>query len=103
MTTELTFLARVSHRGREISGPRLRGLLALLAEEPRAGCSSARLVDGLWPDEQPANPTKALQVLVSRARSQLGADVIAATATGYRLTLDAEAVDTSAEIGRAHV
>ncbi|MFE1852555.1 ATP-binding protein [Streptomyces sp. NPDC002387] len=96
MTTELTFLARVSHRGREISGPRLRGLLALLAEEPRAGCSSARLVDGLWPDEQPANPTKALQVLVSRARSQLGADVIAATATGYRLTLDAEAVDTSA-------
>ncbi|MFG3059410.1 ATP-binding protein [Streptomyces sp. NPDC048231] len=98
MTTELTFLARVSHRGREISGPRLRGLLALLAEEPRAGCSSARLVDGLWPDEQPANPTKALQVLVSRARSQLGADVIAATATGYRLTLDAEAVDTSAAL-----
>ncbi|MCW7942188.1 LuxR family transcriptional regulator [Streptomyces hygroscopicus] len=96
MTTELTFLTQVSHRGREISGPRLRGLLALLADEPRAGCSAARLVDGLWPDEQPEKPTKALQVLVSRARSQLGAETIAATATGYRLTLDAEAIDTSA-------
>ncbi|MER6357581.1 BTAD domain-containing putative transcriptional regulator [Streptomyces sp. NPDC001634] len=96
MTTELTFLARVSHRGRELSGPRLCGLLALLADEPRAGCSAARLVDGLWPDEQPENPTKALQVLVSRARSQLGSDAIAATAAGYRLTLDVEAIDTSA-------
>lgn len=96
MTTELTFLARVSHRGREISGPRLRALLALLADEPRAGCSAARLLDGLWPEEQPENPTKALQVLVSRARSQLGGDTIAATATGYRLTLDAEAIDSSA-------
>ncbi|MGV9242835.1 ATP-binding protein [Streptomyces sp. NPDC003710] len=96
MTTELTFLARVAHRGREISGPRLRGLLALLADEPRAGCSAARLVDGLWPDEQPENPTKALQVLVSRARTRLGADAIAATPTGYRLTLDTEAIDTSA-------
>lgn len=96
MTTELTFLARVSYRGREIAGPRLRGLLALLADELRTGCSAARLVDGLWPEDQPENPAKALQVLVSRARSQLGADAIASTATGYRLALDADALDTSA-------
>ncbi|MGW2690553.1 ATP-binding protein [Streptomyces sp. NPDC001296] len=96
MTTELTFLTRVAHRGREVSGPRLRGLLALLADEPRAGCSAARLVDGLWPDEQPEHPAKALQVLVSRARTRIGADAIVVTPSGYRLTLDAEAVDTSA-------
>ncbi|GGN78174.1 hypothetical protein GCM10011579_061140 [Streptomyces albiflavescens] len=96
MTAELTFLSRVSYRDREVAGPRLRGLLALLADDLRTGCSTARLVDGLWPEEQPENPTKALQVLVSRARSQLGAELIASTATGYRLTLDEAQVDSSA-------
>ncbi|WP_406173291.1 hypothetical protein [Streptomyces sp. NBC_00996] len=71
MTAELTFLSRVSCHDREVAGPRLRGLLALLADDLRTGCSTARLVDGLWPEEQPENPTKALQVLVSRARSHL--------------------------------
>jgi hypothetical protein len=65
VTIELTLLSAVAHRGREITAP--------------------RLVDGLWPDEQPENPTKALQVLVSRARRLLGAEVIAGTPTGYRL------------------
>ena len=96
MTIELTLLSAVSHRGREITAPRLRGLLALLAGELRAGCGAARLVDGLWGDEQPENPTKALQILVSRARKQLGAEVIAGTPTGYRLTLREDQVDTSA-------
>ncbi|MFG2384748.1 AfsR/SARP family transcriptional regulator [Streptomyces avermitilis] len=97
MTTELTFLSRVAYRGREISGPRLRGLLALLADDLRTGCSAARLVDGLWPDhEQPENPTKALQVLVSRTRAQLGPDTVAGSPGGYRLTLDAERIDSSA-------
>ena len=96
MTTELVLLSRVAYRGREITGPRLRGLLALLAGDLRAGCSTARLVDGLWPDERPENPAKALQVLVSRARAQLGADVIVSTPTGYRLTLAEDQVDSSA-------
>ena len=74
MTIELTLLTSVSHRGQEITAPRLRGLLALLAGELRAGCGAGRLVDGLWPDEQPENPAKALQILVSRARKQLGAE-----------------------------
>lgn len=96
MTADLTFLSRVSYRDREVAGPRLRGLLALLADDLRTGCSTARLVDGLWSEEQPENPTKAVQVLVSRARAQLGAEVIANTATGYRLTLAEEQVDSSA-------
>ena len=90
MTTELTLLSRVAYRGQEITGGRLRGLLALLAGDLRTGCSTGRLVDGLWPEEQPEHPAKALQVVVSRARAQLGADVIASTPTGYRLTLAEE-------------
>jgi predicted ATPase/DNA-binding SARP family transcriptional activator/tetratricopeptide (TPR) repeat protein len=96
VTVELTLLSRVAYRDQEVTGPRLRGLLALLAGDLRTGCSTARLVEGLWPDEQSENPTKALQVLVSRARAQLGADVIATTPTGYRLTLGEDQVDTSA-------
>ncbi|MFF7871134.1 ATP-binding protein [Streptomyces qaidamensis] len=98
MKTELTLLSRVAYRGREITAPRLRGLLALLAGELRSGCSTARLVDGLWQDELPANPANALRILVSRTRSQLGADVVVSTPTGYRLTLDEEQVDSSAVV-----
>ncbi|GAA4223635.1 hypothetical protein GCM10022254_01200 [Actinomadura meridiana] len=95
MTVELTLLARVRCRGRDVTSPRTRGLLALLAAEPRAGASVARLVEGLWPDERPENPAKALQVVVSRTRSQLGADVVTSTPTGYRLGLAESAVDAS--------
>ena len=41
----------------------------------------------------PANPAKALQVVVSRARSQTAPDVVVRTDHGYRLGLPAEAVD----------
>ncbi|MEU5950801.1 BTAD domain-containing putative transcriptional regulator [Streptomyces sp. NPDC047525] len=96
MTTDLTLLPRVAHRGQEVTAPRLRGLLALLAGDVRTGCSAERLVAGLWPDALPERPGKALQVLVSRARAQLGADVIASTPTGYRLALAEDQVDSSA-------
>jgi predicted ATPase/DNA-binding SARP family transcriptional activator/tetratricopeptide (TPR) repeat protein len=101
VTTELTLLSRVAFRGREITSRRVRGLLALLAGDLRAGVSSRRLVEGLWPDEQPEHPAKALQVVVSRARAQMGADVIASTPTGYRLALDEEQVDAAAVLRRA--
>ncbi|HEV3358331.1 MAG TPA: BTAD domain-containing putative transcriptional regulator [Pseudonocardiaceae bacterium] len=96
MSIELTLLSRVRYRGAELTGSRLIGLLALLAADPRTGCGTTRLVDALWPDEQPEHPTKALQVLVSRARARLGADAIASTPLGYRLTLPEDGVDASA-------
>lgn len=97
MTTELTLLSQVAFRGREISAPRLRGLLALLAEDLRGGCSTGRLVEGLWDeDELPERPGKAVQVLVSRLRAQLGAEVIVSTPSGYRLGLEETQVDSSA-------
>ncbi|MFE5814792.1 ATP-binding protein [Streptomyces sp. NPDC056479] len=98
MTTELTLLSRVAWHGREITAPRLRGLLALLAQELRTGCSTGRLVEGLWPDELPERPGKAVQVLVSRLRGQLGADLIVSTPTGYRLALDETQVDAAAVV-----
>ncbi|MFD4502344.1 ATP-binding protein [Streptomyces sp. NPDC058457] len=95
-TPELTLLPRVACRGREITAPRLRGLLALLAADLRTGCSTGRLVEGLWPDELPERPGKAVQILVSRLRSQLGAELVLSTPTGYRLGLDEMGVDSSA-------
>ena len=94
-------LPEVSYQGQQITGHRMRGLIALLAGDLRTGCSTTRLVDGLWPDEPPGNPTKALQVLVSRARAQLGSGVIASTATGYRLALDEDEIDSGALLLRA--
>jgi len=59
------------------------------------------LVAGVWPDELPENPTKAVQVLVSRARAQLGPEVIVNTPTGYRLALYENQIDASAVLVRA--
>ena len=94
----LVLLSGASYRDREIKGPRLCGLLALLADDLRAGCGTARLVESLWPDERPENPIKALHVLVSRARALLGTDAIAATPTGYRLVLREDQVDACAVV-----
>ncbi|MCI0689313.1 MAG: hypothetical protein L0Y54_19075, partial [Sporichthyaceae bacterium] len=101
MTIELTLLGRVAYHDQEVTSPRIRGLLALLAGDLRSGSSTTRLVNDLWPDQQPENPTKALQVLVARARAQLDAGLIATTPTGYRLALRADQVDAAAVLQRA--
>ena len=68
--TDLRLLDEVSWRGTSLPGGRTHALLAALVA---AGgqVSEERLVDEVWgPDDVPANPAKALQVVVSRARSQ---------------------------------
>ncbi|UVS76896.1 BTAD domain-containing putative transcriptional regulator [Actinokineospora sp. UTMC 2448] len=101
MSPDLILLSRVSYRDREITAARLRDLVALLAADLRGGCGTQRLIDELWPDERPENPAKALQILVSRTRSQLGPDLVVRTPTGYRLGLEADQVDSSALVARA--
>jgi predicted ATPase/tetratricopeptide (TPR) repeat protein len=98
VTVELTLLSRVSYRGQELTGSRLQGLLALLAGDLRTGCGTTRLLDELWPDEQPEHPAKALQILVSRARTKLGPDVIVTAPAGYRLSLREDQVDAAAAL-----
>ncbi len=96
MTVELVLLSRVRYGSLEITGSRLQDLLALLAADPRVGCSTSRLMDALWPDEQPEHPAKAVQILVSRARARLGPGVILSTPSGYRLALREDQIDASA-------
>jgi DNA-binding SARP family transcriptional activator len=82
----------VSWRGRAIPGDRVAALLAALVARPE-GVADSRLIDLIWTDDEPANPTKALQVLVSRVRAALGADAVERYDGGYRLGVPADDVD----------
>ena len=92
MTILLRLLGEVSYAGESIAGARPADLLASLAAG-RTGVSDQRLVEEIWGREPPAVPGKALQVLVSRVRTQLGPDVVARGDGGYHLGLAAPEVD----------
>ncbi|MBF4163047.1 AAA family ATPase [Nocardioides acrostichi] len=69
-------------------------LLAVLATAGGRPVPQERLVEELWGrDDRPANPAKALQVVVSRVRAQTAPGVVQRVEGGYRLGLAAEAVD----------
>ncbi len=78
-----------------VAGGRVRALLARLALDPGRPVGAAALVDAIWDDQPPADPTHALQSLVSRLRGRLGDAqlVVAAPAGGYRLAVEPDAVD----------
>ena len=81
----LTLLAEVRWRGMPVTGERTHALLAALAATPGEGAGESRLIEEIWGDDVPANPTKALQVVVSRARAATSAEVVVRTPHGYRL------------------
>src|SRR5690349_15936624 len=83
------------HEGRRIAlgGPRLCGLLTLLAVEANEVVSRDRLVDGLWGARAPGLTGNALAVLVARLRSVLPAGVIETVRSGYRLCIPHGATD----------
>jgi len=89
----LTVLDDVTWRGEAVPGERTHALLRALTDAGPRGLSETALVEEVWGDDVPANPTKALQVVVSRARSATSPDAIERTARGYRLTLAATDVD----------
>ncbi|MFD0468663.1 BTAD domain-containing putative transcriptional regulator [Nonomuraea thailandensis] len=93
MSPVLVLLDGVRWQGARVVGDRAHTLLAVLALHGRAGVSDERLVEELWPEEAPANPTKALQVVVSRTRAATSADVVERIPRGYRLGLAAGQVD----------
>ena len=78
-----------------LGGLRERALLALFALSPGQTISTDRLIDELWGEDLPANPSNALQALVSRLRRAVGSDTVVTRAPGYFLDIQPEAVDAS--------
>src|ERR671933_717608 len=78
--------------------PAVRALLARLAMSPGRVVSVDALTDALWGEDLPGDAVNALQLRVSKLRRALVAagvpgDVLATQAPGYRLAVDADAVD----------
>ncbi|MGH3353178.1 MAG: ATP-binding protein [Nocardioides sp.] len=92
--TTLSVLDEVTWDGAPVAGERTRALLRALVDAGPRGASEAALVEDVWGrDDIPAHPSKALQVVVSRARTATDAEAIERTPRGYRLSLGAAEVD----------
>ncbi|MEH0108933.1 BTAD domain-containing putative transcriptional regulator [Tersicoccus sp. MR15.9] len=97
----ITVVEDVARDGTPLTGTRARDLVRRLALSPSGAMTVAALVDGLWAESAPpAHPAKAVQVVVSRIRAQWGADAIATTPDGYRLS-GADDVDLRAALADA--
>jgi DNA-binding SARP family transcriptional activator len=77
----------------EVSGARLRALLALLALRPGQVAGVGYLIDELWESHPPDGAANALQALVSRLRRALPAGVVGSRPGGYQLAVDRDQVD----------
>lgn len=92
MPIYLSLLDGVRWRGQPVVGERAQALLAALALACRT-VHAEQLVAEVWGDSEPANPAKALQVLVSRTRSVVGPEALVTEGSGYRLEVPPDRVD----------
>jgi len=76
-----------------LRGKTARTVLARLALSAGSVVSVDQLADALWDDDPPLAPAVSLRSIVSRLRTQLGADAIATDGAGYRLDPTLVAVD----------
>jgi len=87
----------VARRGApvQVGGPMRRALLAMLLLRPGEVVSLGRLVEDLWSGRPPSGARATLQSHVSHLRRDLGvgAECLVARPPGYRLDVDAAAVD----------
>lgn len=96
MEIELRTAGELAWHGQPLPGPRMRALFdALIAASPRMQ-TSEDLIAEIWPDAPPANPKKALQILVARARGATASHVIESVSGGYRLGIAPSSVDVLA-------
>ena len=72
---------------------RQRAVLAALLARAGRPVPTDELVEAAWGERLPDNPKAALQTVISRLRTALGAEVISGDISGYRLTATADAVD----------
>ncbi|MBT2231175.1 BTAD domain-containing putative transcriptional regulator [Nonomuraea sp. NEAU-A123] len=78
----------------QVPEAKVRALLADLLAHRGRPVSTDRLIDDLWGDRPPGNPSAALRVKVSQLRRALGdRSLVAFRPPGYLLAVDAEAVD----------
>jgi predicted ATPase/DNA-binding SARP family transcriptional activator len=78
-----------------LGGMRERALLTLFALSPGETISTDRLIDQLWGEDLPTNPSNALQALISRLRRAIGPDSIVTRAPGYVLDIPPDGVDAT--------
>ena len=89
----------------EITGPKERAVLAVLAAWAGQLVTTDRLVDALWGDDPPRSSGKVVQNLVLRLRKTLGPELIETRPGGYALraepgTVDAQRFDQLVARGR---
>ncbi|MET0457644.1 MAG: BTAD domain-containing putative transcriptional regulator [Ilumatobacteraceae bacterium] len=77
-----------------IAGAKLKAIVALLALSSPHPVSAERLIDGVWDDELPGNPTNSLHAQISSLRRLLGRDAIERRGQGYLLAVGPDDVDT---------
>lgn len=94
VSIKLSLLTDARWCGLQITGQRQQNVLAVLSDSTRP-VPAGHLADAVLNDGQPANPEKAVQVMVSRVRSQCGHDIIASDTNGYRLTLRRDQIDVT--------
>jgi DNA-binding SARP family transcriptional activator len=78
---------------RAISGPRLARLLIALALHPGQVVMTRSVVDAVWADEPPDEPSNAIQALVSRLRRAVPGIEVVSRAQVYVLDVSPDAVD----------
>lgn len=73
----------------DVSGPKRRALVALLALQRGRVMSVDSIVEAIWGDDRPSDPANAVQHHVTRLRKALGPEALVAGPEGYALR-DAE-------------
>ncbi|MDR2987704.1 MAG: helix-turn-helix domain-containing protein, partial [Nocardiopsaceae bacterium] len=82
-----------------VPGLKVRALLAVLLVNEGRPVSAARLIDALWGEHLPGDPAGTLSGKVTQLRRVLeraepgGRRLVASPPPGYRLQIDADAVD----------
>jgi predicted ATPase/DNA-binding SARP family transcriptional activator len=72
---------------------RQRAVLAALLARAGRSVPADELVEAAWGEQLPDHPKAALQTVLSRLRTTLGAELISADVSGYRLNVTADSVD----------
>ncbi|MDC5698553.1 BTAD domain-containing putative transcriptional regulator [Intrasporangium calvum] len=89
----------------EVPGAKERALLAHLVARRGSMVPASEIIDALWGDEPPRSAAKSVQTFVARLRNALdperasGTGVILTEGPGYRLDVDASAVDAERFVG----